>query len=92
MSKLFLIQSDFACTPQAIEKLKNIYSPQDTVILMGEAVQFITDEFLQSLENVYLLETDAENLAPHHIPHLDIISYQQFADICLQHTRCISLK
>lgn len=92
MSTLFLIQSDFSSTAQAIEKLKNIYAPQDIVILMGEAVQFITDEFIQSLEKVYILEADAENLSTCHIPNMNSISYQQFADICLQHTRCISLK
>ncbi|ALH96150.1 DsrH/TusB family sulfur metabolism protein [Acinetobacter equi] len=92
MSTLFLIQSDFTATPQAIEKLKMMYCPEDVIILMGDAVQFYANTFLQALPKIYLLEADAESLNSLNIPNIEIIQYHDFAEICLQHTRCISLK
>lgn len=92
MSNLFLIQSDFTSTPQALKKLQEIYSPNDVIILMGDAVQFITDPFIQSLHKIYVIETDVDNLIHIEMPNVKVIQYNDFADICLQHTRCISLK
>ena len=92
MSNLFIIQSEFASTPQAIKKLQAVHTPNDVIILMGDAVQFIIDPFLQSLYKIYIIETDLENLPPINMPNVEVIQYNDFADICLQHTRCISLK
>ncbi|OTG87145.1 hypothetical protein B9T31_05930 [Acinetobacter sp. ANC 4558] len=92
MSTLFLIQSDFAATPHILNKLQSLYMQDDFIILMGEAVQFITDAFLQTLNKIYLLETDCDTLMNLDIKNIEIIQYQDFAKLCIQHTRCISLK
>ena len=93
MSKqnLFLIQSDFSATPSALAKLEKIYDPEDTVILMGEAVLQFQHPLVQQLPCVYILETDVEILAGQKTANMHIISYAEFADICLKHTRCIRL-
>lgn len=92
MSNLFLIQSNFASTPQAIAKLKSIYQHNDQIVLMGDAVQFVMDEFLQQLKIIYVIHTDIDILIKLDTENVEVIEYNRFADICLQHTCCISLK
>ena len=94
MSKqnLFLIQSDFSTTPSALAKLEKIYHPEDTVILMGEAVLHQNAEFIQNLDHVYVLETEAENLAQSDLANIQVISYAQFADVVLNFKRSIRLQ
>ncbi|WOE32090.1 MULTISPECIES: DsrH/TusB family sulfur metabolism protein [unclassified Acinetobacter] len=92
MSNLFLIQSNFAATPQALLKLQSLYSDNDQIVLMGDAVQFVHHFFLQQLKAIYILQNDSDlllNLNPH---NLHVIEYHAFAELCLQHQRCISLK
>ncbi|WP_313035821.1 DsrH/TusB family sulfur metabolism protein [Acinetobacter sp.] len=88
---LYLVQSTFSATPSVLSKLQQIYSPEDTIVLMGEAVLELSHPFLQQLNNVYVLDTDAEILAGQKTENLQLISYAEFADICLNHTRCIRL-
>lgn len=33
---LYLLQSNFSATPAVVAKLEKMYSPEDSVILMGE--------------------------------------------------------
>lgn len=35
---LYLLQSNFSTTPAVVAKLEKMYSPEDSVILMGESV------------------------------------------------------
>ncbi len=88
---LYLLQSSFSATPAVLAKLEQVYSPEDTVILMGESVLQFEQPFLQQLNCVYVLDTDAEILAGQKVKNMQIISYAEFADICLNHTRCIRL-
>ena len=37
-------------------------------------------------------QQDAENIAAIHSSNLETISYARFAELCLSHSRCISLK
>ena len=88
---LYLVQSNFSATPSALAKLEQLYSSEDTVILMGESVLQFQQPFLQQLNCIYVLENDAEILAGQKPEIMKIISYAEFADICLNHTRCIRL-
>jgi sulfur transfer complex TusBCD TusB component (DsrH family) len=88
---LYLVQSNFSTTPSVLTKLQQVYSPEDTIVLMGESVLQLQHPFLQPLDKVYVLDTDAEILAGQTTDNLQLISYAEFADICLNYTRCIRL-
>ena len=90
-NSLYLVQSNFSATPSVLSKLEQLYSPEDSVVLMGESVLQFQQSFLQQLKYLYVLETDAEILAGQKIENMQIISYAEFADICLKHSRCIRL-
>ncbi|RGD90611.1 DsrH/TusB family sulfur metabolism protein [Acinetobacter sp. SWAC57] len=93
MSKtLYLVQSPFAATELALSKLQNLYQSGDDVVLMGDAVLYIEHPFIQQLACVFVLEQDAENIAAAYPSNLETISYARFAELCLNHSRCISLK
>lgn len=93
MSKtLYLVQSPFAATELALSKLQNLYQSGDDVVLMGDAVLYIEHPFIQQLAYVFVLEQDAENIAAAYPNNLETISYARFAELCLNHSRCISLK
>lgn len=88
---LYLVQSNFYAADNHLNKLANVITEQDTVVLMGDAVLQHQHETLSHYLNVYALNNDLEILG--NISH-DLISidYDRFADLCLQFTRCISLK
>ena len=93
MSKtLYLVQSPFSATEQALTKLQNLYQSGDDVVLMGDAALYIDHTFIQQLACVFVLEQDAKNIAAVHPSNLETISYTRFAELCLNHSRCISLK
>ncbi|MNU10817.1 hypothetical protein D3C72_2582070 [compost metagenome] len=62
------------------------------MVLMGDAALYIQHIFIQQLACVFVLEQDAENIAAVHPSNLETISYTRFAELCLNHSRCISLK
>ena len=93
MSKtLYLVQSPFSATELALSKLQNLYQSGDDVVLMGDAALYIEHTFIQQLPCIFVLEQDAENIAAIHSSNLQTISYARFAELCLNHSRCISLK
>ena len=93
MSKtLYLVQSPFSATEQALSKLQNFYQSGDDVVLMGDVALYIDHTFIQQLPCIFVLEQDAENIAAVHPSNLETISYTRFAELCLNHSRCISLK
>lgn len=93
MSKtLYLVQSPFSAMEQALSKLQNLYQSGDDVVLMGDAALYIQHTFIQQLACVFVLEQDAENIAAIHPSNLETISYARFSELCLNHSRCISLK
>ncbi len=89
---LYLVQSPFASTELALSKLQNLYQSGDDVVLMGDAVLYIEHPFIQQLACVFVLEQDAENIAAAYPSNLETINYARFAELCLNHSRCISLK
>ncbi|OTG65032.1 DsrH/TusB family sulfur metabolism protein [Acinetobacter silvestris] len=89
---LYLVQSTYAHTDAALNKLLQIHTMHDAIILMGDSVLFAEDQRLMHLENIYILENDAEILVSNLPTHIQCIHYAQFADLILNFTRSISLK
>lgn len=89
---LYLVQSHFANTEATLSKLDQIYTAQDSMVLMGDAVLAADSALLEHKTQLYMLENDAELLAspPHH--DIKIINYAEFSDLVLSFQRCISLK
>ena len=90
-ASLYLVQSSFAATHAALAKLQQLYQANDCVILMGEALLHVQHIALQQINCVYVLETDVEILAGQQTQNMQLISYAQFAELCLNYTRCIRL-
>ena len=88
---LYLIQASYAAAPLALSKLQRLYTSGNQVVLMGESVMHAAPEAIQALEHCYVLECEQPllNSAPKNI---QLINYEQFAALCLQFTRCISIK
>ena len=89
---LYLVQSSFANTENVLNKLTQIYSEQDSIVLMGDAALAIHAQQLQGMAKVYLLENDTQLLASTLNHAFKSINYSEFSDLVLSYTRCISLK
>lgn len=89
---LYLIQSDYAKTAQTLDKVEQIHSVEDAIVLMGDAVLWIEDSRLQNKPNVFILEHDTALLADSAPTYIQVISYAEFADLVLSYTRCISFQ
>ena len=89
---LYLIQSSFNASPAMLEKLKQLYITNDAVVLMGEAVLYANSVLTDGISQVYVLENEAENLAQLESAQIEVISYNQFADLALKFKRSIRLK
>lgn len=89
---LYLLQSEFAKTETAITQLEQVYSDNDAIVLMGDAVLFAHDLRWQTKPQVFVLQQDAIVLSPDLASHIQAIDYDQFANLVLQFKRCISLK
>ena len=89
---LYLIQSNYANTETILTKLNSIITSDDSVVLMGDAVFFSQAVNTQICSNLYVLENDAENIPNVASVDFKIINYDQFSDLILAYTRCITLK
>ena len=89
---LYLIQSSYAAATQILDQLAPIYATGDQVVLMGEAVLLLEHSFLQSLQKFHMLENDAELLVQPLPDQIKLLNYADFADLCLEFNRCISMK
>ncbi len=90
---LFLIQSSYAASTAALQKLAQMHMPGDSVVLMGEAVMFAA-QIAETYSDVAILENEAQLLNDEVLSasNLQTLSYDTFASLCLQHQRCVSLK
>jgi sulfur relay protein TusB/DsrH len=89
---LYLIQSDYSNTANMLNKVLQLYTSDDSVVLMGEAILFSDQAVLKQLKKIYILENDAEIFCDRQTTDLNILNYSEFADLCLQHKQCITLK
>ena len=88
---LFLIQASYAGAPHAFDQLKQMASAQDQTVLMGEAVMHAAALAQQNMK-FYVLETEQALLAGSASAQFSIISYDEFAALCLQFSRIVTLK
>ena len=88
---LFLVQSTFNQTDSNLDQLEHLYSENDQLVLMGDAVLFVHDQRLLNKQHIAILENDAEILVDEIPNHIQKISYAQFADLVLGFKRCIRL-
>lgn len=91
-ANLYLIQASFDGTATSLAQLNAMYAPQDSVVLMGDAVLHQHHPLCAQLDKIYVLENDAEILNGHLAKNVHPIDYAAFATLCLAHQRCISLK
>ena len=91
---LYLIQSNYASTVTMIDQLEKIIADQDQVVFLGESVLYLNDvpELSQTLKTVHVLENEIDLLAHPTASHIQSINYAEFAELCLQYTRCVSMK
>ena len=89
---LYLIQSNYANTESILTKLNSMITSDDSVVLMGDAVFFSQSVNTQICSNLYVLENDAENVPNIESVDFKIIGYDQFSDLILDYTRCVTLK
>ena len=89
---LYLIQSNYANTESILTKLNSMITSDDSVVLMGDAVFFSQSVNTQICSNLYVLKNDAENIPNVETVDFKIINYDQFSDLILSYSRCVTLK
>ena len=89
---LYLIQSEFSATPAVLTQLGQIATTNDSIVLCADAVLFAQDERIKKFPHLYVLKQDAELMNQASFAHLSILDYDQFANLVLNFTRCVSLK
>lgn len=88
---LYLLQSSFAASQQHLQTLTQLMNANDAIVFMGDCVLHYAHPALLKYQAKYALTQDLEILG--NIQHsLTAIGYAEFADLCLQFNRCISLK
>lgn len=99
MSKatLFLVQAPFSALNSSLEQLKTLLQAEDTVVFMGDAVlSFMQHDQLTHLPHMpklYVLENDVKQIIATYLPrHVQVLSYADWADLCLIHQRIVTLK
>lgn len=94
---LFLVQASFSALNTALKQLETLSQPEDTVVFMGDSVlslmQYDHLIDLPHLTKLYILESDAKQLIDNYLPrHIHVLSYADWADVCLAHQRIMTLK
>ena len=87
---LYLIQSGYQQTLHVLEKLSTVAGSNDAVVLMGDAVLHAQHTHLHHL-SCYILENEIALLGTAAVD-IKALSYAEFADLCLQYQRCITLR
>ncbi|NWK75261.1 hypothetical protein D9K79_09245 [Acinetobacter cumulans] len=91
-STLFLVQSSYANTLSVLEKLQQMATSTDRVVLMGDAVMHVAQPTLANFSCAILDTEKALIPADSALEHLAVLNYAQFATLCLQYTRVVTLK
>lgn len=91
-STLYLIQSDYSSTAAKLDQLQALLQSNAHIVLMGDSVLHAHHPALQQAEQLFVLDPDAALLGSVAPQHVQVISYPQFAEICLAHTRCMTIK
>lgn len=91
-STLYLVQSTYHNTPNVIDELGNLYQKGDQIIFMGDSVVRFSAEMIQQFESVSCLSIEKDLIDTDTLAQMNVLDYDQFADLVLTFNRCISLK
>ncbi|MBI1452426.1 MULTISPECIES: hypothetical protein [Acinetobacter] len=91
-STLFLVQASYANTLSVLEKLQQMATSTDRIVLMGDAVMHVAHPMLANFSCAILATELALIPADSTLEHIAILDYTQFADLCLQYNRVVTLK
>ncbi|MBP2603627.1 DsrH like protein [Acinetobacter calcoaceticus] len=91
-STLYLVQSTYHNTSKAIDELRDIYQVGDQIIFMGESVARLSAQVIQQFKSVSCLSIEKDLLDADTLAQINVLDYDQFADLVLTFNRCISLK
>ena len=91
-STLYLVQSTYHNTSKVIDELRNIYQVGDQIIFMGDSVARLSAQVIQQFESVSCLSIEKDLLDTDTLAQINVLDYDQFADLVLTFNRCISLK
>jgi 2-hydroxy-3-keto-5-methylthiopentenyl-1-phosphate phosphatase len=91
-STLYLVQSTYHNTPNVIDELGNLYQKGDQIIFMGDSVVRLSAEMIQQFESVSCLSIEKDLIDTDTLTQINVLDYDQFADLVLIFNRCISFK
>lgn len=91
-STLYLVQSTYHNTPNVIDELGNLYQKGDQIIFMGDSIARLSAEMIQQFENVSCLSIEKDLIDTDTLTQINVLEYDQFADLVLTFNRCISFK
>ncbi|MNH60950.1 hypothetical protein D3C81_160640 [compost metagenome] len=91
-STLYLVQSTYHNTPNIIDELGHLYQVGDQIIFMGDSVARLSAQIIQEFKSVSCLSIEKDLLDTDTLAQINVLDYDQFADLVLTFNRCISLK
>lgn len=91
-STLYLVQSTYHNTPNIIDELSHLYQAGDQIIFMGDSVARLSAQIIQQFKSVSCLSIEKDLLDADTLAQINVLDYDQFADLVLTFNRCISLK
>lgn len=91
-STLYLVQSTYHNTPNIIDELGHLYQVGDQIIFMGDSVARLSAQVIQQFESISCLGIEKDLLDTDTLAQINVLDYDQFADLVLTFNRCISLK
>lgn len=91
-STLYLVQSTYHNTSKVIDELRDIYQVGDQIIFMGDSVARLSTQIIQQFESISCLGIEKDLLDTDTLAQINVLDYDQFADLVLTFNRCISLK
>jgi 2-hydroxy-3-keto-5-methylthiopentenyl-1-phosphate phosphatase len=91
-STLYLVQSSYHSTPKIIDELRNLFQVGDQIVFMGDSVAHLSAEMIQPFESVSCLSIEKDLIDTDTLVQLNVLEYDQFADLVLTFNLCISLK
>ncbi len=91
-STLYLVQSTYHNTPNIIDELSHLYQVGDQIIFMGDSVARLSAQIIQEFKSVSCLSIEKDLLDADTLAQINVLDYDQFADLVLTFNRCISLK
>ena len=61
---IYLIQTSFASTTSALNKVQQVFVEGDQIVIMGEALSALTSENMRSFQSYYCLKNERTLLNP----------------------------